>query len=274
MVDILHFCHQHGIRSGVTSNGSAFTHKNVERIVAAHPFNVNISCDAPSKAVHDEFRGFPGSFDKLLRGINFLLEERDKQNISFPIMIKTTISSMNFRLLPEIIEWGKKLGVDAINFQPLDRWTPETYDKLWINQESWAELAAVIEELVRMKSQGAPILNTEDSLRLVVSHYREEKVPPEKATTCRVGLRNYFIRSNGEVELCYFYPTVGNVKDQGARKIWYGSEAKKIRQQTTQCSKLCLTTCLSNKGLGDKFKQAVKLLDFRKRRPNHIHQQG
>lgn len=259
ITDILNFCYKNGIYSGVTTNGSALTATNVKKTVAAHPFNVNISCDAPNAKVHDYFRGMPGSFDRLSRGIELLLEEREAQGAKFPIIIKPTISSLNCHLLGEIVEWAKKIGVNAINFQPIEHWTSETYDELWVEEESLPKLEEAIEQLIDMKNKGAPVLNTIEMLRLMVPYFRSGGTLP-RTTVCLTGTRNYFIRTNGNVELCYFFPTVGNVKDKSARQIWYGEEAKTVREKTIKCDKPCLTNCLYQNSLGDKVKKAVKLL--------------
>ena len=83
--------------------------------------------------MHDYLRGYPGLFDKLSNGIRFLVAEREKQGKKFPITVKPTVNSKNFRLMPELVEWAIGMGVSCISFQPMDRWTPETYDELkWI----------------------------------------------------------------------------------------------------------------------------------------------
>jgi MoaA/NifB/PqqE/SkfB family radical SAM enzyme len=101
-------------------------------------------------------------------------------------------------------------------------------------------------------------------ISLLVRHFREESAPPE-AMPCRVGMRDYFIRTNGDVEVCFFYPPIGNVKEQSAREIWYGPKAQEIRRQTVECDRLCLYTCLSQKTLTDKVKMGLTLLSHQKR---------
>lgn len=257
ITDILSFCYQHNIQSGVTTNGSALNENNAKKLVAAHPFNVNISCDAPCPEVHDVFRGMPGSFDKLSQGIEFLIKEKTIQHVKFPILIKTTINSLNLHLLEELVEWVQKKGADAVSFQPLEHWTPETYSHLWIGEELWPQLEQVVERLIKMKHQGAPILNDEHSLRMIIPYYRQEKIS-EQNMTCLTGLRNYFIRPNGDVQICYHFPKVGNIKNQSANEIWRGHQGKAIREATIKCNKNCLTTCLYQRSLRDKVKQAVR----------------
>jgi MoaA/NifB/PqqE/SkfB family radical SAM enzyme len=266
-LDILRFCQDQGIRWGVTTNGSAFSEKIVRQTVAAEPFNVNISIDGHRSEIHDYMRGVPGSLDRIVGGIGRLRQQRTEQGRDFPIIIKPTVHSKNFRELPDLVRWAQGIGVTAINFQPVDRWTQETYDELWIERGQHAELEKVVAELIAMKRDGAPILNTELVMDLWTSHFREEKAPAE-ALPCRVGMRNYFIRPNGDVELCWFYPPIGNVKQQPARDIWRGQLARERRKETVECTKLCLFTCLSQKTLWDKAKMALTLIKGdRKSRP-------
>ena len=82
---------------------------------------------------------------------------------------------------------------------------------------------------------------------------------------CRVGPRNFFIRSDGRVEVCWFFSPIGNVRTQSAREIWHSEEARRRRIETTGCEKLCLFTCLSRRTLMDKARMGLTLAA--KRRP-------
>ena len=258
-LDLMVFCHENGIQSGVTTNGSALTRKNAARLVEAEPFNVCVSVDAPNAELHDYLRGWPGLFKKLSEGIQFLREERDKKGLNFPIIVKPTIGKKNYKYLPDMVPWCKEIGASMVNFQPMDRWTPETYDELWIEKDEHDELQKVVDKMLELKRQGEPILNSELVISLLVSHFREESAPPE-VMPCRVGLRDFFIRTNGDIEVCFFYPSIGNIMEQSAREIWYGPKAQQIRKETVACEKLCLYTCLSQKTIGDKVKMGLNLL--------------
>lgn len=258
-VDLLRFCSEQNIHAGVTTNGAMLNERNAAAIVAAKPFNLNISCDANSAEVHDYVRGMDGLFLKITRGIALLQQEQRKQGVSFPIIIKPTVMSLNFRLLPEIVEWAVGIGASAVNFQPLGRWTPETYEELWIEPEDHPELDRVMEKIIGMKRAGAPVMNSEEVLRLMSASFREEKASPENLP-CRIGMQEFYVRPDGEVKLCFHFPSVGNIVSQPAREIWRGEQAQKIRKATITCDKLCLLTCLSNKSLLLKFNQAMTIL--------------
>lgn len=258
-LDVLAFANENGIHCGVTTNGFCMTKENAAKTVAAHPFNVNMSVDAPNAELHDYLRGQPGLFSRLSAGIGYLREEQKKQGVKFPITVKPTLNRLNFRLMPELVEWAQQIGATAVNFQTVDLWTQETYDELWVEEEDYEDFAQVIEQLIEMKHNGAPIMNSDEVLRLFLPHFRQEKAPAE-TLPCRVGLRNFWIDTRGDVKLCNEYPVIGNIKEQSAREIWYGEKAKEIRQQTLDCGKLCLITCVSQKTITDKVKMGLKLL--------------
>jgi MoaA/NifB/PqqE/SkfB family radical SAM enzyme len=259
-IDLLEWCRDNEIKAGVTTNGSALTKANAARVVAAHPFNVNISLDAPSAEVHDYLRGSAGLFEKLSNGIKYLLEERKRQGVEFPITVKPTVNALNFRHLPALVEWAESIGDLCVSPQPMDRWSPETYNELWIEEAQLPELEAVIEQLIAMQKSGAPILTPEHVMRLFADHFREKSAPRE-TLPCRVGMRNFFIRTNGDVEMCIAgFPAIGNIKEQSAREIWYGAKAREVREGTVKCEKLCLITCVSQKSIGNKVGMALKML--------------
>ncbi|MEG4286786.1 radical SAM protein [Microcoleus sp. A006_D1] len=258
-LDLLTFANKNGIHAGVTTNGYCMTKENAAKTVAARPFNVNMSVDGPNAELHDYLRGQPGLFDRLSKGIVYLREEQEKQNVLFPINVKPTINRLNFRHLEEIVTWAKGIGATTVNFQPVNRWTPETYSELWIEEADREEFSQVIERLIEMKKNGAPIMNSDEVLRLMVPHFQEEKAP-DSTRPCRVGLRNYWIDTRGDVKLCDEYPVIGNVKEANAREIWYGEKAQEVRRDTLNCGKLCLITCVSQKTILDKVKMGMKLL--------------
>jgi len=61
---------------GVTTNGSCLTERVVNKVVAAKPFNVNISVDGHISEIHDYARGINGSLEKITKHLKILLAER------------------------------------------------------------------------------------------------------------------------------------------------------------------------------------------------------
>lgn len=259
-IDLITFCGEQGLKWGVTTNGGAFGNERVvDRTVAAKPFNINISIDSHIAEIHNYARGIEGSLGDIVAGIGNIARARTRHGLDFPIIVKAVVHKLNFRQLPDMIDWVREVGGTAINFQPVEQHTPEAKDEFWIGPDELDELIAVKDRLLAMKQAGAPILNSELLLNLWPNHFRREKAPRE-VMPCRIGMRNFFIRSDGRVEVCWNFPPIGNVRTQTAREIWYGKDGTERRQETVACETLCLFTCLSQKNLGDKVAMGMKLV--------------
>ena len=260
-MDLLQFCHREGIQWGVCTNGSAFNSFNIEKIISAEPMNIDISVDSATAAIHDFIRGTPHSLDKITRGIKLLRSERDRLGLKFPIRIKPTVHAYNFRTLPELVDWATQLGATTVDFSPVRLAAQqEVKGELWIKPDDLESLQQIVETLIRMKQAGAPIETSDDRLRRYPAHFLEQLINTG-ISPCRVGLRHYYINSNGEVITCWFYPAIGNVKDYSAKAIWYSDKAKQIRAQTVNCSKLgsvdCANSCLAFRSFLQEIKRAL-----------------
>jgi radical SAM protein with 4Fe4S-binding SPASM domain len=258
-VDLLKFCHDEGIGWGVMTNGSAFNRHIVEKVVAAKPMNIDISVDSATAEIHDYVRGVPNSLNRITEGIGFIREERDRLSLKFPIRIKPTVHFHNFRILPELVDWAKRVGATTIDFSPVRLRTVDT--ELWIRQESDLKmLRQIVETLITMKQDGAPIETSNERLRTYPEHFLGKKIHPS-VSPCRVALRNYHIMPNGDVSTCWFYPIIGNVKKHSARDIWHCDKAKRIRAQTVVCTKFgsvsCANSCLAHRSFMQEIKRAL-----------------
>ncbi len=263
-LDLLRYCHQHGIGWGVITNGSAFSPATIEAVIGAGPTNIDISVDAASAEIHDHARGVQGSLDKITEGIGLLLRERKRHEEDFPVRIKPTVHLLNYRELPSLVEWTVQIGATTIDFSPVQPWTPEVESHLWIEQLADLErLAQVVDRLVAMKRAGAPIETSEAKLRSFPDHFARRPVQ-HGLSPCRVGMRDYHIRANGDVSVCWLYPPIGNVRLNSARDIWYGPEANRRRAQTVVCNKFrsvyCANSCINHRTFAQEVERAMLML--------------
>ncbi|MBW4618326.1 MAG: radical SAM protein [Cyanosarcina radialis HA8281-LM2] len=258
-VELLEFCRTQGINWGVITNGSTFDRRTVERVVAAQPLKIDISVDSASSEIHDFARGVPGSLEKISQGIRFLREQKERQSLNFPIRIKPTVHKYNFRYLPELVEWSQQIGATSIDFAPVrpTYGVSEIETDLWLQEEIDIEdLRQIVDRLLAMKERGMPIETSAAKLRSFPDHFRGKPIY-HGVSPCRVGLRDYHLLSNGDVRMCWFYPTIGNVKTDSAREIWFSDRARELRAQMVNCKKFgsvsCANSCLAHRNLGQKF---------------------
>jgi len=234
--------------------------KVVRATIEAWPFNINVSIDSKRPEIHNYSRGIEDSLSRIVTGLGKMAALRKAEGLSFPIIIKPVVHRLNFRYLVEMVDWIQEIGGTVINFQPVHRWSPETHKELWISEpQDLDDLRKVRDRLIEMKRTGAPILNSELVLQAWDKHFLEEKAAVEYMP-CRVGMRNYLIRPDGNVEVCWYYKPIGNVTKNTAREIWYSEKAARRRKETVGCESLCLFTCLSQKSLLDKVKMGMTLI--------------
>lgn len=246
-LDLLEFCRAESIDFGVITNGSAFTGgRVVERFVAARPLKVEISVDGPTPAIHDRLRGVPGSLKAIEAGIGNLRRARAAASGSFPIRIKPTLNSVNFRAMPALVRWAVDQGATSIDVEPNREWTVESKTELWLSPEEIVELESVVADLLRMKAGGWPIETSDRRLLNMPDHFRRRKVAPEVAT-CRIGLRAFAINPRGVVRSCALFEPLGDLTRQTAREIWTNAAAREIRARTVACDRGCPYGCLSSK---------------------------
>ena len=155
-IDLLKFCGERGLKWGVTTNGGAFgNEKVVDWTVAAKPFNINISIDSRDADIHNYSRGIEGSLDDIVAGIRALTRAKAKHGVDFPIIVKAVVHKLNFRKLPDMVEWVRDIGATAINFQPVEQVTEEAQGEFWIGPDEIDDLVVVRDQLLAMKRSGA-----------------------------------------------------------------------------------------------------------------------
>ena len=246
-LDLLEFCRAEALDFGVITNGSAFTNDRiVERLVAARPMKLEISVDGPTAEIHDRLRGAPGSLEAIEAGVRNLRRAHREAGVSFPIRIKPTLNSANFRTMPALVRWTVDHGATSIDVAPNREWTEESKTELWLSAEETVELESVVAELLQMKAEGWPIETSEHHLRNMPDHFRRRKVPPEVAT-CRIGLRVFSINPQGLVKSCGLFQPLGDLSHQSAHEIWTGPVAEEVRRQTTACDRGCPYGCAATK---------------------------
>lgn len=265
-VDLLESCREQRISFGVITNGSAFTARNVERIARTRPLNIDVSVDAARPEIHDAVRGRNGSLEAIEAGLRRLRDAKRSAGVDFPIRIKTTVHAHNFRVLPELTEWVVKHGATCVDFKPVHKQNREASTELWIHEaQDLEELRRISNRLVQLKEAGAPIETPSYALRSLPAHFTAtgNELTPGLAP-CRVGLRDFHIVPNGDVQMCWFHPSIGNVREHSAREIWFGARAQAIRNHTVRCARFgspdCASGCLAHKPLRQEIKRAILLL--------------
>jgi MoaA/NifB/PqqE/SkfB family radical SAM enzyme len=263
LFELLELSHKLGVNFGFTTNGLALTKKNVQRIVAADPFNVNVSMESVDPKINDALRPFPDGTKRVLEGIECLVEEKRRTGARVSIFVKTTILEQNYRTLPDLVRhFGKDSGVQ-INFQP---YSGEQGAPFWV--QDLDKLAEVIAELKVLRSEGYPIVGNDQTMDGFFEYLND---PPVEWKTrfldlggakrnCDIGLRTMIIRPNGDVLFCGFLKELlGNIHQQTLSEMYYGAIAAKQRRTMVYCNIDCQQTCIRPIPLSVKARTFLKM---------------
>jgi MoaA/NifB/PqqE/SkfB family radical SAM enzyme len=277
--DILDFCRDNGILAGMTTNAIILKDRQAAQLVEARLFSLNVSLDGAKEATHDLQRGVKGSYAKVLRTVGLMKEHSRKTGIKVPIVIKPTVSRLNFMEMPELVRMVAGMGVNGILFQPLGDWGTEEIDELWIHDTD--ALQSVVDEILAMKKAGFPILSAEWHIQDWVAHFKRERAPntPDRLrraglmsrppsspaadtddVQCWVGLTTLHIKTDGTVVNCHTLDPIGNVRDQSIRDIWHGEVGRQRRAETVKCTIGCSENCTIKRTVRQNVQGAMQLL--------------
>ena len=113
------------------TNGTLI-YKNKDKIadILKKMKSINVSIDASNEEIYNKVR-LNGKWNDLISGLNFLLEEKNKN--SFLLRFNFTISNKNFNDILNFIDFAKRFNVDEIYFSRVRRWSH-------INDSTWQEM--------------------------------------------------------------------------------------------------------------------------------------
>jgi MoaA/NifB/PqqE/SkfB family radical SAM enzyme len=225
-----------------------------DRSASADVFSVNLSTDGLQKG-HDLVRG-NGQFQRVFAAARYLNGARHKPKAHTKIIIRVTIMETDLDQLIGLCDMVTEEGFDAISFSPLEEtFLTATPSKLW-QQESklfvrdFAKLDAVIDELKARTGAHGPVFNSCYHLESMKEYFREPNLPTPVDFKCHVGSDHFRINFNGDVVMCPFMGTIGDLKRQSPVEIWKSDDAAVRRENVAACHKKCWIGCL--------YKRSVK----------------
>ena len=229
---IAEFATEKGLKVARATNGTLVGAETARKTREAGIRRVSISLDGADAKTHDQFRGFPGSFDRALEGAWHLRQEK------VSLQLNTTVARHNADQLPRVMEMAEEMGADALHLFLLvpvgcgleiagEQQIPaEEYERIlnWFYEQSR-------HTRMELKATCAP-----HYYRIIRQRAREEgrKVTPKAdgmaAMTrgCLAGSGVCFLSHKGEVFPCGYLPVrAGSIREQGIEEIWNSAQVFK-----------------------------------------------
>ena len=201
------------------------------------PLTVKPSIDGVG-AGHDEIRGIPGNFDKLVKTIH-LLKDVSKEHRNFHLELGTVISNFNINNLSEIEDYVYSLGVESYRNEIAER-RAEFFNKedpITPDADTYERLVKGFSRKVRENiHKKRSLARTTEALRLVYYELASKIMQENKQVIpCYAGISNVHINFDGEVWPCcvlgYDKP-MGNLReeDYDFKRIWRSEKTKLVRK--------------------------------------------
>jgi sulfatase maturation enzyme AslB (radical SAM superfamily) len=245
IIPIIERATQNGFSTLLNTNGYLVNNVILKRLAQAGLKTIVMSLDYVTPERHDKHRGVEGSFEHVMRILDYINEYHYKMGVMFNCVIMRD----NLDELLDLVKFVEKLKIAHIYFQAIthpmgvpflgdmdDSWiTSEEYGHLWPEP---VKALKVVDGLIELKRQGYRINN--DLVQLEA--YKNYFISPEKCISglkCNVMDIGIHIFSEGVTRMCPYKEDVGTLKDGSIIEIMSSQQAKKVNDQMLNCSKNC-----------------------------------
>ncbi|HEY5512420.1 MAG TPA: radical SAM protein [Geomonas sp.] len=232
--EVTRCCREQGIATYFPTNANLCDRETVRQLIAAGLGTVYLSLDDIEEA-NDQVRGVPGAFAKVRDALENFVELRGGGELPH-IVVCTTLSDLNFRNLPRLIEFLEHYPVNAIYPRPLGQFSranveasgldgklPEPYfassdgASHLISSSDLGAMYRMIDEIKKKKTRiyvnWRPYYSTTDDTFL------RGEYPLRK---CRIATTVVTVNPNGDVVPCPFFRSyvLGNLRCSELEEIW------------------------------------------------------
>lgn len=247
LFEVMTYAKSLGFEWGMTSNGILLDDENIQKCKKAGMCTISISIDG-LKDTHDEFRGVPGSYDKIIENIKKL----KAANFVDHIQVTTVFNKSNIDQLEELYTIMKDLKLDSwrlASIDPIGR--ANDHKDLLLDKDDIKKLFEFIKEKNKSKdlhlTYGCPSFLGLDYEKEVRDYY----------FFCRTGINVASILYNGDLFVCPNVPRVpsliqGNIRTDNFKEVW-DNKYKEFRTTTRTTCKECEKCAYWDYCLGGSF---------------------
>lgn len=252
--DVISACRRRGIETYFPTNSIRCDRATVRRLVESGLGTIYLSLDDVGEE-NDGIRGVDGAFDRVKETLEAFVAERGGRERP-AIIVCTTLSSMNYRSFPKILDFIEQYPVNAVYPRPLGEFDPENVinseidglvpepyfsssdgESHLLSDSQVAEMRKVFSEVKRRK--GGVYVSLQNYYLLADEAFTRGTYP---VRPCHVASLLVTINPNGDVVPCPFFRAyvIGNVLTQELDSIW-GNEAHRrfLKRQQSGLLPIC-----------------------------------
>jgi radical SAM protein with 4Fe4S-binding SPASM domain len=186
-LDIYTYAKKKGFLITLFTNGTLISPQIADYLVEWRPFAIEITLYGASKETYERLTGIPGSYDRCLRGIHFLLDRR------LPLKLKTVAVSINKHEIGEMKKLADELGVGFKFDGMMNPRIDCSQSPLAVRLQPWELVKMDLEEPERVAEW-----------KKFAARFNRP-TPPEKADEvyqCGGGINSFAIDPEGKMSIC------------------------------------------------------------------------
>ncbi len=282
----------HGMEGDLVTNGTLLTKDIAEILIKIGWDRIKVSIDGPTPEIHDELRGVKGTFKKATHNIRVLSKlKRIYKSTKPKILFNTVVSTMNYRLLPEMVKLAAKIGVEEILLLPITIFDESAKD-LKLDEDQTLELIQIIKRCIRLAKKLGVQNNFSQFLdskyiekteamhevmmeevekdeylkKLIKKHYPsyKEKIKDFLFLPCYMPWHHITILPNGNIAPCFspwVWETKISLKNYRLKELWYGKYFEKFRKiiKSRKLPQSCRTCCVWRVFENKRIREAMKM---------------
>jgi len=211
--ELVEYAASYDMQVVMATNGTLIDEDVASRLKKAGLYRAAISIDGIG-AAHDEFRGVKGAFDAMMRGVNAC------KKVGLRVQFLTTVSKINLKEIPKIMDLANRLQVDRIYLVALIAVGRgrQISDACLSADEMEQFFRLVLERQMKTNVWLKPICMPQFWAFLEAEGLCG--AADRKFVGCTAGITRFHIFPNGDVAPCAYLPLkVGNVHSERFTKI-------------------------------------------------------
>lgn len=228
--DVIRALKRNGITTHINTNGTLNSDDIVRQLVESGVDSVTVSIDTYGEE-HDKMRGAERTFDKAVEMVKKLKAAGPKR-VGMGVLLMGQDSSH----LEKLVGLAEELGVE-ISFGGFDlgllKWSVTE------KKELYQRFSANIDKVMELRKKHKNIIMLPDYLQYMKTQLRKDEI----IKWCYASFGVCIIKSNGDVQPCYQYPSAGNLHDKSFREIWNSEDMDKLRKIIKGGCKGCFANC-------------------------------
>ena len=208
-----------------------------------------ISLDSPRPEEHDQIRGLPGLYDKIMDSVTIVKESYPLISLQFSF----SISKYNINRVEEMIIISDKIGIPvAFNvINTVRHYSHGDVDEKGILSANDNEISKAFERILDAKKNGSKVLNSE----MYLNHF----IGGKKQYKCHAKKVFMFVNYNGDIENCLqIDKPIANLRQTSVSEVLQLPQFVKFIKESEKCYSCNSPTMIDTSYLWDDMRLLTK----------------